>query len=53
MNIVERIKRYQLAEKCAAMTPKIVDFWTSVVRNKRLPLALRLSAVDRMHSDGL
>jgi hypothetical protein len=48
MNIMERIKRYKLAEKCAAMMPEIIDFWTSVVRNKRLPLALRLQAADRI-----
>jgi hypothetical protein len=48
MNIMERIKRYQLAEKCAALTPEIIDFWTSVVRTKHVPLTLRLQAADRL-----
>jgi hypothetical protein len=37
MNIMERIKRYQLAEKCAAMTPEIIDFGRALSGTKSSP----------------
>jgi hypothetical protein len=48
MGIMERVKRYQLAEKCAEMTPEVIDFWTRVVRNEKLPIVLRMQAADRL-----
>ena len=51
MNIMERMKRYQLAEKCAAYTPEVIEFWASVLRNRKLPHALRMQA-DRLMDRG-
>jgi hypothetical protein len=48
MGIMERVKRYQLAEKCAEMTPEVIDFWTRVVRSEKLPIVLRMQAADRL-----
>jgi hypothetical protein len=48
MGIMERIERYRLAEKCAEFTPEIINLWTDVVRNKKLPIRLRLEAADRL-----
>jgi hypothetical protein len=30
------------------MTPEVIDLWTSVVRNKKLPPSLRMQAADRL-----
>jgi hypothetical protein len=48
MGIMERMKRYQLAERCAEITPEVIDFWTRVVRNEKLPIVLRMQAADRL-----
>ena len=52
MNIMERMKRYQLAEKCAAFTPEVIEFWVSVLRNRKLPHGLRMQAADRLMDRG-
>jgi hypothetical protein len=48
MGIMERMKRYQVAERCAEITPEVIDFWTRVVRNENLPIVLRMQAADRL-----
>jgi hypothetical protein len=52
MGIMERIDRYKLAEKCAAFTPEIIEFWVSVLRNGKLPHALRMQAADGLMDRG-
>jgi hypothetical protein len=49
---MERIDRYKLAEKCAAFTPEIIEFWVSVLRNGKLPHALRMQAADGLMDRG-
>jgi hypothetical protein len=44
----ERMKRYQVAERCAELTPEIIAFWARVVRNENLPIVLRMQAGDRL-----
>ena len=48
MGIMERIERYRLAEMCAEMTPEVIALWTDIVRNKKLPIGLRMQAADRL-----
>src|SRR5262245_65771014 len=48
MGIMERLERYRIAERCAQVTPQIVDFWKSVALNKKLPIAVRMMAADRL-----
>jgi hypothetical protein len=48
VGLQERMKRYQVAERCAELTPEIIAFWARVVRNENLPIVLRMQAADRL-----
>jgi hypothetical protein len=48
MGINERVKRYRLQEKCAALTDEVIQLWSSMVRNENCPWVLRLEAADRL-----
>jgi hypothetical protein len=46
VGIAERIDRYKLQEKCAALTDEVIALWTSMIRNPECPWVLRLQAAD-------
>jgi hypothetical protein len=48
VGIAERIERYQLMEKCAALTDECIALWSSMVNNPNCPWVLRLEAADRL-----
>ena len=48
VGIAERIERYQLMEKCAALTDDCIALWSSMVDNPSCPWVLRLAAADRL-----
>jgi hypothetical protein len=48
VGIAERIERYRLQEKCAALTDDCIALWESMVRNANCPWVLRLAAADRL-----
>jgi hypothetical protein len=48
VGINERVKRYRLQEKCAALTDECIALWTSMIRNPSCPWVLRLEAADRL-----
>jgi hypothetical protein len=48
VGIAERIERYRLQEKCAALTDECIELWTSMIRNPSCPWVLRLAAADRL-----
>src|SRR6516165_9947316 len=48
VGIAERIERYRLQEKCAALTDECIALWTSMIRNPSCPWVLRLEAADRL-----
>jgi hypothetical protein len=48
VGINERMKRYNLAEKCAAFTPQVVALWGEILEDKTLPYILRWRAADRL-----
>jgi hypothetical protein len=48
MGINERVKRYRLQEKCAALTDDCIALWSSMVSNPNCPWVLRLAAADRL-----
>ena len=48
VGITERIERYRLQEKCAALTDACIALWSSMVANENCPWVLRLEAADRL-----
>jgi hypothetical protein len=48
VGIAERIERYRLQEKCAALTDSCIALWSSMVTNENCPWVLRLEAADRL-----
>ena len=46
VGIAERMERYRLQEKCAALTDDVIALWTSMIRNPECPWVLRLQAAD-------
>jgi hypothetical protein len=48
VGIAERIERYRLQEKCAALTDNCIALWSSMVNNPNCPWVLRLAAADRL-----
>ena len=52
VGIAERIERYRLQEKCAALTDECIALRESMVSNPNCPLVLRLEAADRLIDRG-
>ena len=52
VGIAERMERYRLQEKCAALTDECIELWTSMIRNPSCPWVLRLAAADRLMDRG-
>ena len=52
VGIAERMERYRLQEKCAALTDECIELWTSMIRNPSRPWVLRLEAADRLMDRG-
>ena len=48
VGLAERIERYRLQEKCAALTDTCIALWSSMVANPNCPWVLRLEAADRL-----
>ena len=48
VGLAERIERYRLQEKCAALTDGCIELWSSMVANPNCPWVLRLEAADRL-----
>src|SRR5262249_12872789 len=48
VGINERVKRYRLQEKCAALTDECIALWSSMFGNEICPWVLRLEAADRL-----
>jgi hypothetical protein len=52
VGIAERVERYRLQEKCAALTDEVIALWVSMIRNPECPWVLRLQAADRLMDRG-
>ena len=48
VGLAERIERYRLQEKCAALTDECIALWSSMIRNPSCPWILRLAAADKL-----
>jgi hypothetical protein len=48
VGIAERIERYRLQEKCAALTDECIALRESMVRNENCPWVLRMAAADKL-----
>ena len=48
VGIAERIDRYRLQEKCAALTDECIALWSSMISNPNCPWVLRLAAAEKL-----
>jgi hypothetical protein len=44
----ERLERYRVAERCAEMTPEIIEFWISCFRNRKFSPSFRAAMADKL-----